>query len=132
MVEQQIREGGVVSSNPAGRVSREICAKNAATSMETGGRWPVVASPEKKNLLLFLAFFFRIFILPSVNRCRVLFRHSAKPLPSARQKALGKELYAVGGTRQSLCRVFLVLCRVPPALGKAAEPGCATRAATHP
>ena len=82
-----------MSSNPAGRVSREICAKNAATSMETRQKMqkmqPVVASPEKKNLQLFLAFF-RIFILPSVNLCRVLFRHSAKPLPSARNLALGK------------------------------------------
>ena len=50
------------------------------------GRWR--PSPKKK-LLLFLGFF-RIFILPSVNLCRVLFRHSAKALPSARQKALGK------------------------------------------
>ena len=95
MVEQQTREGEVVSSNSAGRVSHGFCAKDAATSMEAGARWSVVASPEKKIrvfLLLFLGFF-RIFILPSVNLCRVLFRHSAKAslpinfLPSA---ALGK------------------------------------------
>jgi len=35
-----------VSSNPAGHVSREFSAKNAATSLEMGRRWPVVASPE--------------------------------------------------------------------------------------
>ena len=53
------------------------------------GRWPVAAFLE----IFFFAIifgFFRIFILPSVNLCRVLFRHSAKALPSARQKALGK------------------------------------------
>ena len=74
MVEQQTCEGEVVSSNPAGRVSREFSAKNAATSMETGGRWPVAASPEKKIrvfLLLFLGFFSHFYFaecksLPSV------------------------------------------------------------------
>ena len=116
MVEQQTREGEVVSSNPAGRVSREFSAKNAATSMETGGHWPVAASPEKKNLLLFLGFF-RIFILPSVNLCRVpdkkhsakpclpinflpsalcRVRHSAKPLPS-----VFPALPSAAGTQQS-------------------------------
>ena len=70
-----------MSSNPAGGVSREFCVKNAATSMEMGGRWPVAASPEKKFAIIFG--FFRIFILPSVNLCQVFFRHSAKPLPSA-------------------------------------------------
>ena len=92
MVEQQTREGEVVSLNPAGRVSREFCAKNAATSMETGGRWPMAASLEKKFAIIFG--FFRIFILPSVNLCCVLFRYSAKALPSARQKALGKAFFA--------------------------------------
>jgi len=53
----------------------------------------VAASPEKKILLLFLGFF-RIFILPSVNLCRLLFRHSAKASPSALQKALGKGFFA--------------------------------------
>ena len=92
MVEQQTHEGEVVSSNPAGRVSREFCAKNTATSMEAGACWPVVASHEKKILGFFAIIFgfFRIFILPSVNLYRVLFWHSAKALPSARQKALGK------------------------------------------
>jgi len=46
VVEQQTHEGEVMSSNPAGCVNREFSAKNAATLMETGGRWPVVASPE--------------------------------------------------------------------------------------
>ena len=58
MVEQQTREGEVVSSNPAGRVSREFCAKNAATSMEAGAHWPVAASPEKKNFGFFSYFYF--------------------------------------------------------------------------
>ena len=93
MVEQQTREGEIVSLNPAGRVSREFCAKNAATSMETGGRWPMAASLEKIKFAIIFGFF-RIFILPSVNLCRVLFRHSAKALPSARQKALGKGFFA--------------------------------------
>jgi len=81
-----------VSSNPIGHVSRGFCAKTAATSMEAGARWPVVASPEKKNSGFFAIIFgfFRIFILPSVNLCRVLFWHSAKSLPSVRQKTLGK------------------------------------------
>ena len=35
-----------MNSNPAGRVSREFSAKNAPTSMKTGGRWRVAASPE--------------------------------------------------------------------------------------
>ena len=86
MVEQQTREGEGVSSNPTGRVSREFCAKNAATSMAGDGL------PKKKFAIIFG--FFRIFILPSVNLCRVLFRHSAKALPSARQKALGKGFFA--------------------------------------
>ena len=97
MVEQQTREGEVVSSNSTGRVSREFCAKNAATSMVGGagrdGRWPVAAFPEK-NVFAIIFGFFRIFILPSVNLCRVLFRHSANALPSARQKALGKSFFA--------------------------------------
>ena len=57
-----------MSSNPVGRVSRGFCAKNAATSMEAGARWPVVASPEKKisGFFAIIFGFFRIFILPSV------------------------------------------------------------------
>jgi len=55
--------------------------------------------------------------LPSV------FGHSATSLPSVRQKTLGKLAFADTGfaecnTRQTLCRVFLGHCRVPPALGK--------------
>jgi len=45
------------------------------------------ALPRKKNLLLFLGFF-------AFSFCRVLFRHSAKASPSARQKALGKNFFA--------------------------------------
>ena len=125
MVEQQTREGEVVSSNPAGRVSREFSAKNAPTSMKTGGRWLVAASREiffyLKNFTIIFGFS-RIFILPSVNLCRVLFRHSAKALPSARQKALGKEAFAVKGYADSSspsaaldkcfaeCKAFFVEC----------------------
>ena len=53
-------------------------------------------------------------------------------MKSTRQRAFCRQKlcrvrYAVGGTRQSRCRVFIVLCRVPPALGKAAEPGSEVR-----
>ena len=89
-----------MSSNPADHVSREFSAKNAPTSMKTGGRWLVAASREiffyLKNFTIIFGFS-RIFILPSVNLCRVLFRHSAKALLSARQKTLGKEAFAVKG-----------------------------------
>jgi hypothetical protein len=60
--------------------------------------------------------------------CRVLPGTRQTSLPSAREKALGKEgfadalcraFFAECDTRQSLCRVFLRLCRVLRALGKA-------------
>ena len=70
-----------MSLNPAGRVSHEFCAKNAATSMETDGRWPVAASPEKK-----IAIIFGVFSHFHFAEC--------KSLPSARQKALGKGFFA--------------------------------------
>ena len=113
MVEQQTHEGEVVSSNPTSHISREICSKITATSMARGagrtgaGRWR--PSPKIKFLLLFLGFF-RIFILPSVNLCRVLFRYSAKSLPSVRQKTLGKVCLPT-----KIRRVFF---RLPLALGK--------------
>ena len=93
----------VVSSNPASHVSREFSAKNAPTSMKTGGHWLVAASPEFffEKFYYYFCVFFRIFILPSVNLCRVLFRHSAKALPSVRQKTLGKEAFAVKGYADS-------------------------------
>ena len=81
MVEQQTREGKVVSSNSVGR---EFSAKNAATSMETGGRWPVAASPEKKFAIIFGVFPYFHFA-----ECKSLLA-----LPSARQKALGKGFFA--------------------------------------
>ena len=111
MVEQQTREGEVVSSNPSGRISREFCAKNAATSMAGGagrtgaGRWR--PSPN------FFCYYFWVFshfhfaeckslpsAFPALGKgfaecptkstrqrllCRLIFcrvRHSAKPLPS--------------------------------------------------
>jgi len=69
VVEQQTREGEVVSSNPTGRVGREFYAKNAVTSMaggagRTDGRWPVAGGglPRKKKVcyyfLVFLHFHF--------------------------------------------------------------------------
>ena len=94
MVEQQTREGEVVSLNPAGRVSREFSAKNAATSMETGGRWPVAASFEKK-IRVFFAIIFGFFLHFYFAEC--------KSLPSA-FSALG-EVFAecpTKNTRQSL------------------------------
>ena len=97
MVEQQTREVEVVSSNPAGRVSREFCAKNAATLMETGGRWPVAASPEKK-----IAIILGVFSHFHFAEC--------KSLPSA-FPALGKGFFA---------DYFFAECPLPSAaLGKA-------------
>ena len=110
-----------MSSNPAGRVSREFCAKNATTLMEAGAHWPVAATPE--FFLGFFAIIFGFFLhfyfaecksSPSValgeenkrkengaghrptasNLSRVPARHSAKPSPSARFSALGKDAFA--------------------------------------
>jgi len=53
-----------------------------------------------KNFAIIFGFF-RIFILPSVNLCRVLFRHPAKALSSARYAALGKEAFVVKGYADS-------------------------------
>ena len=113
-----------MSSNPAGRVSREFSAKNAPTSMKTGGRWLVAASPEKKLKNFAIIFgFFCIFILPSVNLCRVPSCHSGNPLPSARHAALGKEAFAVKGYADSSlpsaalgkgfveCKAFFAECK---------------------
>ena len=58
---------------------------------EMGGRWPVGASIDKKKSIFlgknshFFGFFF-VSTLPSVG-------HSAKALPSARQKTLGKATF---------------------------------------
>ena len=126
MVEQQTCEGEVVSSNPAGGVSREFCVKNAATSMETGGRWPVTASPEKKFCYYFWVFshfhFVECKFLPSAFP--VLGKGFAeRPTKSTRQRLLCRLIlcrvpFAKCGTRQSLCRVYFGLCRVPQTLGK--------------
>ena len=86
MVEQQTREGEVVSSNPAGRVSREFNAKNAATSMETSGSWPVTASSEKK--IKNFCYYFWGFPHFYFAEC--------KSLPSA-VVALGKAAFTVRG-----------------------------------
>ena len=55
---------------------------------EMGERWLVGVPPTNKFFFSFLFRFFPIYILPSA------FRHSAKSLPSARQKELGKEAFA--------------------------------------
>ena len=65
-----------------------------------------------------------VFLFSLKNVCRVFFFHSAKCLPSTRQKILGKEclprnLYRVLVAEcNTLCRVFVWLCQVPLALGK--------------
>jgi len=79
-----------VSSNPAGRVSREFSAKNAATSMETGGRWPVAASPE--FFFEKFCYYFWVFSHFHFAEC--------KSLPSV-LPALGKEAFAVKGYADS-------------------------------
>ena len=91
----------------------------------TRARYPIVRLPSVGaasggGLCLFFLFSLK-------NVCRVFFLHSAKCLPSARQKTLGKEclpinlcrvLVAECNTRQRVCRVFVWLCRVPLTLGK--------------
>jgi len=124
VVEQQTREGEVVSSNPAGRVSSEFSAKNAATSMETGERWPVAASPEKKIFEKF-CYYFWVFSHFHFAECKSL--PSAFPAPGkgfvecpicgARQRSLCREgicrqLFAEYSTRQRLCQVQSLFCRV--------------------
>ena len=103
-----------MSLNPAGRVSHEFSAKNAATSMETGGRWPVAASLEKKILKNF-AIIFGVFSHFYFAEC--------KSLPSARHAALGKEAFAVKGYADSSlpsaaldkgfaeCKAFFTECK---------------------
>jgi hypothetical protein len=55
--------------------------------------------------------------------CRVLSGTRQTSLPSAREKVLGKEGFAECDIRQRLGRVFLSLCRVLRALGKACDSG---------
>ena len=56
--------------------------------------------PENKIFAIIFGFF-RIFILPSVNLCRVPSCHWGNPLPSAQHAALGKEAFAVKGYADS-------------------------------
>ena len=108
-----------MSSNPTGRVCRELSAKNAPTSMKTGGRWLVAASPEKK-LLLFLGFshfhFAECKSLPSAFPA--LGKGFAEcPTKSTRQivvcrEGICRQLFAECSTRQRLCRMQSLLCRV--------------------
>ena len=106
VVDQQTREGEVVSSNPAGRVSREFSAKNTPTSMKTGGHWLVAVSPDffLKNFAIIFGFF-RIFILPSVNLCRVLFRHSIRLCRVSNKKHSAKASLPINFLPSTLCRV---------------------------
>ena len=116
MVEQQTREEEVVSLNPAGRVSHEFSAKNAPTSMKTGGRWLVAASPEIffwKFLLLFL--FFSHFHFAECKSLPSAFPALGKgfaecPTCGTRQsslylKGIRRRLFAECCTRQRLYRV---------------------------
>ena len=134
MVEQQTHKGDVVSSYPAGRISREFCSKNTATSMAGGagrtgaGRWR--PSPKKKFAIIFG--FFRIFILssafPALGKgfaecptkstrqkllCQLIFcrvRYSTKPLPSVfrgtRQSAGFQVVVACSSLYQKVVRCF--------------------------
>ena len=123
-----------MSSNPAGRVSCEICTKNVATSMDTGGRWPVAASPEKK-----ICYYFWVFSHFHFAECKSLpsaFPALGKgfaecPTKSTRQRLFCRLIlcrvpFAECGTQQSLCRVYFGLCRVPQALGKVPVSSSAT------
>ena len=83
-----------MSSNPTGRVSRGFCAKNAATSMEAGSSWSVVASLE-----IFFSGFFAIIFWFFLH----FYFAECKSLPSV-FRALG-EVFAecpTKNTRQSL------------------------------
>ena len=123
VVEQQTREGAVVSSNPSGHVSREFSAKNAPTSMKTGGRWLVAASPE--FFFEKFCYYFCVFSHFHFAECKSLpsaFPALGKgfaecPTKSTRQRSLCREgicrqLFAECSTRQRLCRMQSLLCRV--------------------
>ena len=86
--------------------------------------WVVVAFFRKKMFVWLFYLFFK------KNVCRVYFGHSAKSLPSVRQKTLGnvclpikihRVSFAECDTRQTLCRVFFRFYRVPGALGKSPD-----------
>ena len=80
MVEGVTHEGEVAGSNPAGRVAREFCAKNATTcdgDAETGPLAGGGLPRFKKKIAIFFGFF-------SVRILEVA-------LPSAMTIALGKE-----------------------------------------
>ena len=86
-------------------------------------------------------FLWWLFLFFEKNVCRVYFGHSAKSLPSARQKTLGKVYltikihrvsFAECDTRQTLCRVFFRLCRVLVALGKCPDSHSAGSKARRP
>ena len=108
MVEQQSREGEVVSSSPT---RHEFSAKNAATSMETGGRWPVAASPEKKFggfLLLFSGFFSHFYFAECKSSPSVALGEENKKKKTASAVGQRRQIFpeCQHGTRQSLPRVY--------------------------
>ena len=101
-----------MSSNPAGHVSRKFSAKNAPTSMKTGGRWLVAASPGKKFEKF--CYYFWVFSHFHFAEC--------KSLPSA-FPVLGKGFAEcpTKSTRQiAVCRQKDAVCCMPSVtLGKA-------------
>jgi hypothetical protein len=85
-----------VDSNQAGCVAREFCTKNVTTCDFDKDEQALVGGglPRLKKFAIFLGScqfkFCQVFFF-----CQGLSQHSAKALISARQKALGKELFAV-------------------------------------
>ena len=106
-------------------LAANLAQKNASTSMKTGGRWLVVASPD--FFFEKFCYYFLVFSHFHFAECKSLSsafpalgkgpdkKHSANScLPTKRCRVLYAECYI----RQSSCRVFLGHCRVPLALGE--------------
>ena len=115
MVKEVRAQREVSGSNRVGRVAMKFTRKMS----EMGGRWPVGASIEKKKfhffgvkIPIFSGFFrFQLCRVSALGKDFAECRHSAKTLPSARQKALGKDAFADG---------LFAKCSLPSAaLGKA-------------
>ena len=104
MVEEVRAQREVSGSNRICRVAMKFTRKIS----EMGGCWPVGASIDKKNSIFWvkIPIFFGFFFGSNFAECR----HSAKALPSARQKTLGKDAFADG---------LFIECSLPSAaLGK--------------
>jgi len=113
------------SSSPEMRSTSSLELLRCRTRTAGAAGWWWLFS-KKMFVWLFYLFFKK-------NICRVYFGHSAKSLPSVRQKTLGKvclpiKIYQVSfaecHTRQTLCRVFFRLCRVPDLLIPVVKVGC--------